>query len=110
MAVVWTVAQCDYKLAETQDGVDYVNVIDAIHWRASDADADGNTGTSYGSVGIDTSDLATAWVNYADMTEVQVIAMAKAGLGAEQVTSIETSIAAELALKASPVSGSGLPY
>jgi|TARA_R110001583_G_scaffold103935_2_gene251287 hypothetical protein len=110
MAVTWTVAQCDYKLTQAQGGVDYVNVIDVIHWRANDEDDKGNTGTSYGSCGIDTSDLADGWIAYADLTEAQAITMAKNALGAEQVTSIETSIANEISAKANPTTGTGVPW
>ena len=110
MAVTWTVAQCDYKLTEAQGGVDYVNVIDVIHWRASDQDADGNSGTSYGSVGIDTSDLADGWIAYASLTEAQAITMFKNALGAEQVTAIEASIAAQISALANPTTGTGVPW
>ena len=110
MAVTWTISQCDYTLAETQSGVDYTDVITGTHWRASDEDADGNTGSSYGSVGVDTSDLADGWVDYASMTEADVIAMTKSALGAEQVTSIEASIAAQIAALATPTTGAGVPW
>ena len=110
MAVTWTVSQCEYKLTEAQSGVDYVNVIDVIHWRASDQDADGNSGTSYGSVGIDTSDLADGWIAYASLTEAEAITMAKNALGAEQVTAIEDSIAAQIFALANPTTGTGVPW
>lgn len=110
MAVLWTVAQCNHKLTQAQSGVDYVNVIDVIHWRASDQDADGNSGSSYGSVGIDTSDLATGWIAYADLTEAQAITMAKNALGAEQVTAIEASIAAQISALKNPTTGTGVPW
>jgi len=110
MAVTWTIAQCDYKLTQAQGGVDYVNVIDVVHWRANDEDADGNTGTSYGSVGISTEDLATGWKDYASMSEADVITMAKNALGAEQVTAIEASIASEISAKANPTTGTGVPW
>jgi hypothetical protein len=110
MAVTWTIAQCDYKLKMTQDSKDYVNVIDVIHWRASDKDDKGNTGTRYGPVGIDTSDLADGWIAYADLTEAQAITMAKNALGAEQVTAIEASIAAQISALANPTTGTGVPW
>ena len=110
MAVVWTVSQCEYKLTEAQSGVDYVNVIDVIHWRASNQDADGNSGTSYGSVSIDTSDLATGWIAYASLTEAEAITMFKNALGAEQVTAIEASIAAQISALANPTTGTGVPW
>ena len=110
MSVTWKIAQCDFKLKVNQDSKDYVNVIDVIHWRASDEDSDKNTGTSYGSVGISTEDLATGWKDYSAMSEADVIAMAKNALGSDQVTAIEASIASEISAKANPTSGSGLPF
>jgi len=110
MAVTWKIAQCDYKLKMTQDSKDYVNVIDAVHWRASDADESGNTGTSYGSVGISTEDLKDGWVDYSKLTEAQVITMAKNALGADQVKAIEASIASEISAKANPTTGTGVPW
>ena len=110
MAVTWTIPQVEYDLSVTQDGVDYTNVINIVHWRASDEDAEGNTGNSYGTASIDTSDLATDWVDYASMTEAEVLTMAKNALGAEQVTSIETSIAAQISAKANPTTGTGVPW
>jgi hypothetical protein len=110
MAVTWTIPQVEYDLSVTQDGVDYINVINVVHWRASDEDADGNTGTSYGTVSIDTSDLATNWIDYASMTENDVITMAKSALGAEQVTAIENSIANKISAKANPTTGTGVPW
>jgi len=110
MAVTWTIAQCDYKLKMTQDSKDYVNVIDVIHWRANNADESGNTGTSYGSVGISTDDLKDGWVDYSKLTEAQVITMAKNALGAEQVKAITDSIAAEISAKANPTTGTGVPW
>ncbi len=110
MAVTWKIAQCDYKLKMTQDSKDYVNVIDVVHWRASDEDSDKNTGTSYGSVGISTEDLATGWKDYASMSEADVITMAKNALGADQVKAIEDSIASEISAKANPTTGTGVPW
>jgi len=110
MAVTWQIVQCDYKLKMTQDSKDYVNVIDVIHWRASDADEDGNSGTGYGSVGISTEDLKTGWKDYDKLTEAQVITMAKNALGADQVKAIEDSIANEISAKANPTTGTGVPW
>ena len=110
MVVTWTIPQVEYDLSVTQDGVDYTNVINIVHWRASDEDADGNTGNSYGTVSIDTSDLATDWIDYASMTEAEVLTMAQNALGAEQVTAIETSIAAQISALKNPTTGTGVPW
>ena len=48
MAVTWTIASMDRDI--TQDGK--ANVVTTIHWRASDTDSDGNSGSSYGTVDV----------------------------------------------------------
>ena len=110
MAVTWKITQVEYDLSVTQDGVDYTNVINLVHWRASDKDADGNSGSSYSTVSIDTSDLATDWIDYASMTKANVITMTKNALGAEKVTLIEEGIAAQIAALATPTTGAGIPW
>ena len=86
---------------------DNENIITTIHWTASDADADGNTGSSYGSVGVTLVGTPTA---YADVTEADAIGWAKDVLGEEQVTSIEESIASQIALMKTPTTASGISW
>ena len=83
------------------------NIITTIHWTASDSDADGNTGSSYGSVGVTLVGTPTA---YADVTEAMAIGFAKAALGDEQVTLIETNIANQIEALANPTTASGVPF
>ena len=83
------------------------NIITQIHWRASDSDADGNTGSSYGSVGVTLVGTPTA---YADVTEADAIGWAKDALGDEQVTSIEENIASQIALMKTPTTASGVSW
>ena len=54
------------------------NIITTIHWTASDSDADGNTGSSYGSVGVTLGEGDV--IPYAEVTEAEAIAWAKAAL------------------------------
>ena len=83
------------------------NIITTIHWTASDSDADGNTGSSYGSVGVTLVGTPTA---YADVTEADAIGWAKDALGDEQVTSIEENIASQIALMKTPTTASGVSW
>ena len=83
------------------------NIITQIHWSASDSDADGNTGSSYGSVGVTLVGTPTA---YADVTEADAIGWAKDALGDEQVTSIEENIASQIALMKTPTTASGVSW
>ena len=62
MAIVWKINSLDRDLTQG----DNENIITQIHWTASDSDADGNTGSSYGSVGVTLVGTPTA---YADVTE-----------------------------------------
>ena len=103
MAVLWKISSMDRDLTQG----DNENIITQIHWSASDSDADGNTGSSYGSVGVTLVGTPTP---YADVTEADAIGWAKDALGAEQVTSIEASIASQINAQANPVTASGVPF
>ena len=86
---------------------DNENIITQIHWRASDSDADGNTGYSYGSVSVELVGTPTP---YADVTEANAIGWAKDALGDEQVTAIEASIASQIEALANPTTASGVSW
>ena len=89
----------------TQDGK--ANVVTTIHWRASETDSDGNTGSSYGSVGVTLG--SGAFVAYADITEANAIQWAKDALG-DQVADIEANIANQISLMKNPITASGVPF
>ena len=99
----WKISSMDRDLTQGSNE----NIITTIHWTASDADADGNTGSSYGSVGVTLVGTPTA---YADVTEADAIGWAKDVLGEEQVTSIEESIASQIALMKTPTTASGISW
>ena len=104
MAVVWKINSLDRDLTQG----DNENIITQIHWTASDADADGNIGSSYGSVGVTLGDGDV--IAYEDITEADAIGWLKDALGAEQVTSIEARIASQIGAKANPTTASGVPF
>ena len=103
MAVTWTIASMDRDI--TQD--EKADVVTTIHWRASETDSDGNTGSSYGSVGVTLG--SGSFVAYADITEANAIAWAKDALG-DQVAEIESNIADQIALMKTPVTASGVSW
>ena len=103
MAVTWKINNLDRDLTQGSNE----NIITQIHWTASDSDADGNTGSSYGSVGVTLVGTPTA---YADVTEADAIGWAKDALGDEQVTAIEASIASQIDALANPVTATGVPF
>jgi len=104
MAVTWTISSMDRDI--TQDGK--ANVVTTIHWRASETDSDGNTGSSYGSVGVTLG--SGAFVAYADITEANAIQWAKDALGTDEVTAIETSIASQITEMKTPTVATGVSW
>ena len=94
MAVTWTISSMDRDIK--QDSND--NIVTTLHWTASDADADGNSGSSYGSVGVTL------------VTEADAIGWAKDALGADEVKNIEDSIANQISLMKNPITASGVPF
>ena len=105
MAATWSINQLDYTVS--LDGK--TNVVTNIHWDCTDADADGNTGRTYGSEAIPTDDLSH-FIAYGDITEANAIAWVKAALGDDGVSDQEDSVAAQIAEFKTPVNGSGKPW
>ena len=103
MAVTWTIANMERDLVQG----DNTDIVTILHWRASDEDADGNTGSAYGTVGVT---LVGTPVPYADITEEMAIGWAKDSLGEEQVTSIEDGIASQISALANPTTASGVSW
>ena len=99
----WTVSAMDY--AVSQDG--HTNVVNTVHWRVSKTDGD-HSGSSYGTVGLEPP--GESFVEWADITEDMAVGWAKAALGAEQVSSIEAAIDAQIAEQATPTSGTGVSW
>ena len=100
----WIVESMDRDI--TKDGK--ADVVTNIHWRASDTDSDGNSATSFGSVGVTLG--SGAFVAYADITEANAIQWAKDALGTDEVKNIEDSIANQISLKKNPITASGVPF
>ena len=105
MAVTWKINNVNY--IKSLSGK--TNVVNEVDWSCSDSDSDGNTGQSYGSVSIPTDDLSS-FTAYDSLTESTVLGWVKDALGSTAVTSIENRIASEIAEKATPTKGSGIPW
>jgi len=103
MAHTWTVSALDYNVS--QDG--HTNVVTTVHWRCSKEDGD-NSGSSYGTVGLEAP--SGTFVEWADITEETAVGWAKAAMGDEQVASVEAAIDAQIAEKAAPTRGTGVPW
>ena len=104
MAVTWNVVSLD----ATKTVGSLSDVVTTVHWTASDADGD-HTGSSYGSVVLAAAD-SKSFTAYKDIKETDAIAWAKAALGSDEVTAIETSIAAQITESKTPTATSGVPW
>ena len=104
MAVTWDVVSLD----ATKTVGSLSDVVTTVHWTASDADGD-HTGSSYGSVGLAEPDSGS-FTAYADITKANAIVWAKAALGSDEVTAIETDIAAQITESKTPTVSSGVPW
>ena len=109
MAVTWTVVQLERNTDD--DGV----VV--AHWRVSDSeevgagdDAVTHHGSSYGTSGFTPDPDADGFVAFADIEEATAIQWCKDSMGEEAVTSIEESIAAQIADSKAPAISTGVPW
>ena len=108
MAVTWSVASLD----STKTVGSLSDVVTTVHWTASDSETVGSdiyTGSSYGSIGLAEAD-SSSFTAYADIKESDAVAWAKDAMGADEVTAIETSIAAEITEAKTPSTTSGVPW
>ena len=108
MAVTWSVGCLD----STKTVGSLSDVVTTIHWTASDSETVGSdtyTGSSYGSVGLAEAD-SSSFTAYASISESDAITWAKAAIGADQVTAIETGIAAQITEAKTPTRTSGVPW
>ena len=104
MAVTWDVVSLD----ATKTVGSLSDVVTTVHWTANDADGE-HIGSSYGSVGLAAADSGS-FTAYASISKDNAIAWAKAALGADEVTRIETSIAAQITESKTPTTITGVPW
>ena len=103
MAVTWDIAALD----ATKTVGSLSDVVTTVHWTASDTDGD-HSGSAYGSVTLAEADSGS-FTAYADITKANAIAWAKAAIGSDEVTAIETGIAAQITESKTPTVTSGVP-
>ena len=107
MAVTWNIINTDY----TVNGAKGTNQIHQLHWDCSDSETvDGVTHTGHmcGTVGC--PDPSGSFIEYAKVTEANCIAWAKALLGSDEVTRIETAVANQITVSKTPKTGTGKPW
>lgn len=103
MAVTWNINSMNRDIKQGSND----NIVTTLHWIASDADADGNTGSSYGSIGVTLVGTPKA---YKDITEADAIGWAKDALGSDEVAEIEANIAGMIAKAKTPTTASGVSW
>ena len=72
-----------------------------VHWRLTGQDEDGNVGSTYGTISLDTSDLSN-FTSFDSITEEQVNGWVEANMGAEEVQAKKDSIDAQIAEQVNP--------
>ena len=108
MAVTWSVASLD----ATKTVGSLSDVVTTVHWTASESETVGSetyTGSSYGSVGLAEAD-SSSFTAYASISESDAVTWAKAAIGTDEVTAIETGIAAQITEAKTPTTTSGVPW
>jgi len=107
MAVTWDVVYYD----GTKTVGSLSDVITTVHWTASDSETVSGVdhkGSAYGSVGLADAD-SSSFVALASVTKDNLIAWAKAAIGSDQVSVVETGIAAQITESKLPTVFSGVP-
>ena len=102
----WDVSTVDtYPTKDSKSDVVY-----NVHWRLTatddtNKDSEGNnwTATTYGSQGVDTSDLSS-FTAFADLTASDVQGWVEAALGADEVTAMKAELDAKIAELITPTS------
>ena len=108
MAVTWSVSDLD---RDTTQG-SLSDVVTSVHWRAQDSetvDSNTYTGSAYGQVTLGAAN-ASSFTAYASITQANAIAWAKAALGSDEVTAIESNIAKSIAEQKTPTTKTGIPW
>ena len=108
MAVTWDVIQLD----STKTVGSLSDVITNVHWTASDSETVSgvkHSGSTYGAVSLADAN-SSSFTAYKDVTKDNAIAWAKAALGSDEVTRIETGIAAQIAESKTPTKTFGVPW
>ncbi len=77
------------------------DVIFNVHWRLIGEDKNGNVGSTYGTISLDTSDLSN-FTAFDSITEEQVNGWVEANMGAEEVQAKKDAIDAQVAEKVNP--------
>lgn len=90
------------KTVDTYPDLDgNADVIFNVHWRLTGEDDNGNVGSTYGTIALDTSDL-TDFTAFADITEDMINGWVEAAMGSEEVQAKKDAIDAQIAELVNP--------
>mgnify|MGYP003110816578 CR=1 FL=1 len=112
MAVTWNVVALD----ATKTVGTLSDVVTSVHWHVSDSETVGSGDSAVVHFGylngvINLADPdASNFTAYDSITKDDAIAWAKAALGSNEVTAIETGIAAQITESKTPTKTSGVPW
>ena len=111
MAVTWNVVSYDGE--KTVGSLS--DVVVTVHWTASDSETVGSgdsavvhSGYRYGAVRLADAD-SSSFIALGSVTKDNLIEWAKAAIGSDEVTAIETKIAEEITESKTPTRFSGVP-
>jgi len=77
------------------------DVIFNVHWRLTGKDDNGNVGSTYGTIALDTTDLSS-FTSFADITEEQINGWVETAMGEEDVQAKKDAIDAQIAEQVNP--------
>ena len=80
------------------------DVVKTIHWNATGTETVGSdtyTSYSYGAIGVEAAD-ASNFTDFASITKDEAVAWAKAAIGTDEVTSIESNLEAKITEQKTP--------
>jgi len=110
MAVTWSITNTEYN-NDSDKGVVHAS------WSATDSEVVGSgdsevthRGTVSGVESYTPDSSASGYVAYASLTEANVVAWVKATLGSDEVTRVETKVAAQITKSKTPPTGWGVPW
>ena len=110
MAVTWTITNTEYN-NDSDKGVIKAS------WFCSDSETVGSgdsavthIGKVSGTESYTPDASADGYIAYASLTEANVIAWVKATLGADEVTRVETKVAAKITKSKTPPTAWGVPW
>ena len=102
MSVIWKVVSMQRDLPDGDTPPE--GLVTVVHWTAQLGEA-----SSYGSVGLGAPDPDN-YTPYDEVTETQAVDWAKAALGPETVSGIESSLASQEEEILNPTTADGVPW